>query len=488
MRVLVGSAQRGPVLSSAVLLTALGILTVTVVGDLPLRQVAPVVAGVVLATVAYRWALQWHVLLAGIILVILFIPIRRYALPGNLPFELEPYRLVVALIAAGWVASLLVDPRVRLRRSGLEAPLVLIVIAILGSLLVNPGRVSSVEPEVVKNFMFFVSFFVVLYLFASAVRVEHTLDALVKVLVGGGAVVAVFAVIEARNGYNLFNHLSGFIPLLEPINVPGSDLQRGARLRVFASAQHPIALGAALVMLIPLAAYLVGRTRQRLWWIAFVLLTLGALATVSRTSVVMLMVVGLVFLWLRPVETKRFWPLLLPALLLVHFALPGTIGTLKGAFTPAGGLIEEQRKGEGGRGSGRVADLGPALHNEFAVQPVFGQGFGTRIVDIGPKENAQILDNQWLVTLLETGAAGFAGWIWLFARFIRRLGRRAKRDPTDLGWLATALTASVTAYAVGMFFYDAFSFYQVTFFLFIMLGLGSALLASTAERRIAAPS
>ncbi|MEX0801334.1 MAG: hypothetical protein WD379_08965, partial [Dehalococcoidia bacterium] len=141
MRVIAGSAERGPAVSSAILLASLAILTFTVVADQPLRQVLPVVMIAVIAAVAYRKALQWHVLLVVMILVILFIPIKRYALPGDLPFEFEPYRLVVALIAAGWVASLLVDPRVRLRRSGLEGPLLLLTLAIMGSLLVNPGRV-----------------------------------------------------------------------------------------------------------------------------------------------------------------------------------------------------------------------------------------------------------------------------------------------------------------------------------------------------------
>ena len=36
--------------------------------------------------------IDWQVLLAGLVLVILFIPIRRFTLPAALPFELEPYR------------------------------------------------------------------------------------------------------------------------------------------------------------------------------------------------------------------------------------------------------------------------------------------------------------------------------------------------------------------------------------------------------------
>jgi O-antigen ligase len=90
------------------------------------------------------------------------------------------------------------------------------------------------------------------------------------------------------------------------------------------------------------------------------------------------------------------------------------------------------------------------------------------------------LDDQWLGTLLETGALGFAGWAWFVFRAVRRFGAEAERDDSDRGWLLTSLAAAVAAYAVGMFTYDAFAFIRVTF-LFIFVGLGSALLAEQAS-------
>jgi O-antigen ligase len=158
----------------------------------------------------------------------------------------------------------------------------------------------------------------------------------------------------------------------------------------------------------------------------------------------------------------------------VHFALPGTIGSLRGSFFPEGGLIEEQRLSAGQRGSGRIADLGPALRNEFVKKPVLGQGFGTRIVDKG-RANAPILDNQWLGTLLETGFVGTLAWIWVFFRTVRRFGSRAKEDASPRGWLLVCVVASTIAFAVSMFTYDAFAFIQVTFLLYIMLAFGCVL-------------
>jgi hypothetical protein len=485
MRLIRGEADRGPVLASAFLLGALLVLAATVMTGAGARVTAPTVAVICLVIVAYRKTLTWRNLVAGLIAVILVIPIGRYTLPGSLPFQLEPYRLVVAFIVLGWFASLLVDPRVRLRRTLFDGPLLLIAFSTLMSVVVNGGRVQSlgVQATVVKRLTFFASFLVLLFLISSVVHRRRDVDYLLRILVGGGVVIAAFSLVEFSTGYNVFNHIGG--PILHEQPLPYSLGQRGDRLRVYASAQHPIALGAAFVMLIPLAVYLWQSSRSRLWAGAIVLLLLGMVATESRTAIVMGAVVVLFYLRLRPQQTKRLWPALLPLLLVIHFALPGSVSGLKGAFFPEGGLVAQQDSGKGTYGSGRLADLGPAV-SEWGQQPIFGEGYGTRITDKGPQQNAQILDDQWLGTLLETGVVGALGFAWLFLRCLRRLTRVAREEPGPTGWLCTGLAASIAAFAVGMLTYDAFSFIQVTFLLFILLALASAVL--TYVERESAPS
>ena len=437
---------------------------------------APVLAGgCFLGAFALRYAvLEWKHVLSALVLVILFIPIRRYRLPVDLSFELEPYRVLVALIVLGWIASLLVDRRVGLRRSGFEVPLAFLVLVVFGSVLANPGQVAELESTVVKSVTFLLSFILVFYVVVSVVRTQDVVDTLSKVLVAGGAVVAVLAIVESRLGLSPFTRLDAFVPLLVPY--PGgtpAELVRGGTTRAFGSAEHPIALGAALTLLVPLAIHLTKASRSRVWPVALGALVVGTMATVSRTGIVMLVVIGVVYLWLRPVHTRRLWPLLIPLLVATHFAAPGTLGSLKQSFLPEGGLIEQQKSSEGDCASaGRVADLGPTLA-EASKRPFLGQGQGTRIVN-GPEANACILDNQWLSTLLELGLAGVIAWFWLFAAVVRRLGRRAKHDHSDAGSFLVAVTAAVTSYGVGMLTYDALSFIQVTFLMFIVLGLGAA--------------
>ena len=180
------------------------------------------------------------------------------------------------------------------------------------------------------------------------------------------------------------------------------------------------ALGALLIMLVPPALYIAYATKRKIWWVAATLVVVGAFSTVSRTTVVMVFAVALVFVLLRPTYARRFWPALIPVVLAIHFAVPGTLGTLKSSLFPKGGLIASQKVHPDSQSSaGRIADIGPSLH-ELAPKPLFGLGLGTRITT-GPSANDRLLDDQWLGSLLDTGIAGIVGWVWLILRFIRSL-------------------------------------------------------------------
>ena len=69
---------------------------------------------------------------------------------------------------------------------------------------------------------------------------------------------------EWRTSTNLFNWYSHVAPFLHYVD-EGIAQERGSGFRARASAQHPIALTAALVMLLPLALYLYQRHRRRIW-------------------------------------------------------------------------------------------------------------------------------------------------------------------------------------------------------------------------------
>lgn len=521
MQLVAVDLRRKSFLGPAALVGAVCLLGVGVSSGRSIAIAAPLaVIAVIAAPVIRRAHIGWTSILTVMLAVIFFIPIKRYLLTsafsssdvlnqptpiqplhltpsspsstsGTAAFDLEPYRVVVGLILLGWCGALLVDRRVRWRRTTLDAPLGLLVAAVLASELANASRVASLGSYVVKSLTFFLSFVLVFYLSASAIRTRRDIDRIVSALVGFGAVVAVFAMIESRTQFNVFDHLTRVIPFLrlrETGLISADQLARNGRLRVYASAQHPIALAAMFAVLLPISVFL-ARTRSRRWWVASVLLFLGILATGSRTGILMLLAIGLVYLWLRPRATLRLWPALFPAVVLIHIALPGTIGGLQSAFFPSGGLIKQQDnivRGNELRSNGRVADIGPALR-ELGSDPLAGLGFGTRIT-AGPDLNAAVLDDGWLGLTLETGLAGLFAWLWIFVRSIRRLARAARDDSSERGWLLVALAAGITAFAVGMLTYDAFSFIQVTFVLFVLLGISSAIVASPKVAIVSEPA
>lgn len=436
---------------------------------------AVLVDGAIIAFATHRVVLRWPSLAVAVILCILLIPIGRYEFPFHLPFNLEPYRALVMVIALIWGASLLAQPDTRWRRTGMFVPLLLVSVTMIASVGMNTSRLAmpGVQENVVKQLSMFASFFFVLLFFSAVISTRAHIDLIVKALVGGGAVVSFFAIIQYHTGFNLFDHLDRVIPVLRlvPGGVPDHIEARGSGARIYASAPHPIALSAALVMLLPLGIYLGKAFGGRRWWIATAIIGVAAFATVARTGSVMLLVIFLTYLCLKPRKVLALWPWLLPFLVVVHFLAPGAIGGLKSAFFPSGGIVAEQQTQAGMTSSNRLADIGPTLA-EWSKKPVLGEGFGTRITaPADPNLNAAILDDQWLASLLETGLAGFLALLWLVCASVRRTAGAARRTEEPYSWLLIGLAGAMAAFAVGALTFDAFSFFQCTFLMFALMGL-----------------
>jgi O-Antigen ligase len=430
--------------------------------------------------------LAWPTLVGSLIAVIMFIPMRRYTIAGGLPFALEPYRVMVAMIFPAWLASAMIDGNTRIRPTGFEAPAFCYGLVVLLSLVTNPGRVAQLSTEVLKSMTFLASFFALMYLVANAIHTRSTLDRIIKLIVASGGVIAVLTLFEWQTGTNVFNSLDRVIPVLtfHPELIPWTP-GRGGKPRAYASAQHAIALGALLVMVLPLAVYLWRRTGKFYWMGIGGLMVMGALATGSRTAVVMLVVSLVMFLRYKRKQTLKMLPYLLPMLILVQGAMPGTLGTFKSTLFPSGGSVIEQEAQGDGTGTGRLEQVGPSLRT-WGQKPLFGQGLGTRMTskqDVATSGvyNAHTLDDQWLSSLLEVGLFGVLSLLWLFLRALRKLKYRAKRDDTDYGWLLTALATGICAYVFGMFTYDSFSFIQVTLMLYVFLGLTAVALRLAPE-------
>jgi hypothetical protein len=216
LRLLPGEAARGPAIGAGIVVGSLAVLALTVSTNSSIPIAVPLITLVVVFAVGYRTLLAWQSLLLILLAVILLVPIRRYTLGSALPFQLEPYRLLIAFIVAGWLVSLLVDPRVRLRRSGFEGPLALAALATFGSDLANMSRFEALSSYVLKSLSFFASFLLVFYFVVSVTRTTRQVERLLAALTAGGAILGIFALIESRTNYNAFDHLASVVPVLHP--------------------------------------------------------------------------------------------------------------------------------------------------------------------------------------------------------------------------------------------------------------------------------
>ena len=145
-------------------------LALSVLAGARASVVAPLCLSVVILAGFHRNLLRWHSLVALIVLVVLFVPIKRYNLPANLPFNLVVSRLIVAVIVLAWLSWLLIDSRVRLRRTAFDWPVLLILAWVFDSDAANPGRADTTSSFVAKALTFFVSFVFVYFMITSLIR------------------------------------------------------------------------------------------------------------------------------------------------------------------------------------------------------------------------------------------------------------------------------------------------------------------------------
>src|SRR6185312_4210253 len=131
-------------------------------------------------------------------------------------------------------------------------------------------------------------------------------------------------------------------------------------------------LSVLFVVLLPLVLYLARRDGRR-WLVVAGLYTVAIFSTASRTGIIGLLVLGLVYLALQPRTVLRSWPLAIPLLAAIHVAAPGAIGTLRASFNPSTIVTDQSTviAGDDAYASGRLTDLSPSL-KEWSNKPLFG--------------------------------------------------------------------------------------------------------------------
>ncbi|GAB3697415.1 O-antigen ligase family protein [Actinocorallia lasiicapitis] len=299
------------------------------------------------------------------------------------------------------------------------------------------------------------------------VRSLDRLEKMLRAVVVGGAIMSFIGVLQFTVDYDATRLLE--LPGLRPGTTGGVIDDRGGLNRVGSTASHPIEFGVVCAMVLPLALHFAFSAREkgeraRRWWLCAGLIGCGLLFSLSRSAIMGLGVVGLILLvvW-PPRRTIRLLGAGAGFTAIVAAAFPGMISTFYGLFANFGADPSVEYR----RHRYEIAQL------EFSKHPWFGRGIGTWYV---PKYFA--LDNQWIMTGLEAGAAGvavFAG-ILVVGIYAGLRVRYARQAAPDVRWLLEALAALLAVPAVGSFTFDLLSFHIATGVMFLLIGATGALL------------
>lgn len=292
------------------------------------------------------------------------------------------------------------------------------------------------------------------------------IDFVLRAVVVAGAVIAVVGALQFAFGLDLTTYLK--LPGLRYTSQEDFVIERSAFRRVAGTTGHPIEFGVVCAMITPLAAHYAFRARTRgepvrRWWLCTGLIAGGLMFSVSRSAVLGLAGVALVLLigWQGRRRLQALYATV-GFLVVIKFTVPGLLGTFYGLFANFGNDDSVKY---------RTHDYEVAAA-EIAKHPWLGRGLGTWYA---PKH--QVFDNQYLLTLVETGVIGLLAFIAVFAcGFYTALRVRAlSTDPVrrDLG---LTLAACLVVPLIGSATFDLLSFHSATGLALVLVGAAGALL------------
>jgi O-antigen ligase len=292
----------------------------------------------------------------------------------------------------------------------------------------------------------------------TSVTVRHNddLSLLAKAIVGCTAVAGAVAYLQLA-GLDVAH-----LPLPPGlVRVPGGDdpiLIRAGLSRTSGTTAHPIELGVLLAAVLPVALMQRG-FRQRWYWKAAAVVIIAPLPLALSRSAVITLLVALAVLAVYSGWRER--------LLGLSFTV-GTIGLtavlLPRYFEGLVALFSDW--GSDPSVSGRTDDYSDVL--PFLVEhPWLGRGFRT----FAPSQYF-LIDNQYLMTLLDMGIAGLTAFLGLIVTGLVLLRRAITRSTeTDDRRLFRGLLAAGCASAVGMASFDGLSFPTFAALFFLLSGM-----------------
>ncbi len=400
-------------------------------------------------------------LLSLMVILISLIP-ARLIIPGMTDLG-RPGLIVGFLLFCWWVLARFSSQLGMTGAQPMRWAVLVFMITVLISYAAGYLRgLTSMEANAADRTMLFFCIFVgVVLTCADGVPDWYRLRTLAKVLVGCAAIVAGIALLEYVLNDDVTKYLT--VPGLQAKGwTPGFELRGSGGTRVASTTTHYIELAAYLALALPFAIHLAcfsRRPQQRRWaTLAAAVIAIGIATTISRTGI---LAVGLMFVVLVPVWRwrQRYNILVLATGLFAVMAAakPGLARTLLHLFdSPSSNPAFTVR-----------AARYPLVFQYVAQHPIFGRGTGTWV-----SPQYQILDNQWLDTLLTNGVVGVLALAGLQITGIVLAGIALRRSQSQerRHLCAALISTQVIGLAVAGTF-DSLSFMTYATILALTLGM-----------------
>jgi hypothetical protein len=377
---------------------------------------------------------------------------------------------MLLVLVATWTMALLstderVRPRVRLTRVHV-AGLVFFSIACIGAVVNAPALVNMHELTLVlKKLALLASFLMFFLIVASSIRPQEV-PRFVKLMLGLAMVAGLGGILEYRLRFNPFYSWTSHVL---PVAFPGDLYSRDSigRLTVYGPTGHPLELATLLAALAPFALLGLAEAKDRrqrwLYTLALSLLLAGALATVRKTSVLAPIPGLLVLLAYRPrILTRRMLPLALLLGVVVHFAAPGTLGSVWTQLSPSqfGNVRSTQD---------RTADYG-GVAPDVTSHLLFGRGYQSY-----DAHKYRILDNEYLFLIIGVGVVGLLAYLAIIGGAMSSAHSTIRGPNRVRARYALGATAAIAVVGIANLFFDVLSFPHVPYLMFFMAGLLVAL-------------
>ena len=308
------------------------------------------------------------------------------------------------------------------------------------------------------------------------------LKAFATLMVILAALMAAGTLWEYRTDTNVFYDTAAkvFSPVAT-VASPAPGFSQDGRANTKGPTQHGLAVTSIVSLVLPFAllgAFAARRHwRRTLYLIAAGLLFAACVATFRKTSFVAPLIAVFMLAVYRPKLIVGLAPVLLVILALSHSLAPGALGSVTQQFT--GGFFSSNTT------VGRTSDY-QAISSDLATYPLTGRGYGS--ITPAKSDYYRILDNQYLIQLVTVGFVGLAAYIFMMFSAMRLAHPVARRGSSvDRRMIGLAGMAGFVAFTVSGALYDVFSYWEVGYLFFFIVGMCSVAASAPTAVRASTP-